>query len=91
MGKFKFNYAYFPVVFSSEDILLRVKSTLELKGINTRRYFYPSLNTLSFLSKTNSCPVSENIALRVLCLPLYPELSEEEADTIASIIIKVME
>lgn len=85
--KTRFNYAYFPIIFPSEKILLDVKGLLERNEINTRRYFYPSLNTLPFLSHTNPCPVSEDIALRVLCLPLYPGLSTEDVNNIVSIIL----
>ncbi len=86
----KFNYVYFPVVFPSEEILLKVKTALEFNGINTRRYFYPSLNTLAFLESTNSCPVSEDLSKKVLCLPLYPDLSLDDANAIVSIILKTI-
>lgn len=83
----KYNYAYFPTLFPTEKALLNTKSALEQKGINTRRYFYPSLNTLSFLNKTKTCPVSEDLARRVLCLPLYRELENEQVKQISSLIL----
>ncbi|RRB06351.1 DegT/DnrJ/EryC1/StrS family aminotransferase [Larkinella rosea] len=81
-----YNYAYYPVVFESEAKLLEVKTALEQVKINPRRYFYPSLNTLSFLKTTQPCPISEDIALRVLCLPMYPDLEEEVIDTVCRIV-----
>jgi dTDP-4-amino-4,6-dideoxygalactose transaminase len=74
----EYNYAYYPVFFPDEKTLLDTKAKLEKEGIGTRRYFYPSLNTLPYLSSTQPCPVAEDIASRVLCLPLYPDLSDEE-------------
>jgi dTDP-4-amino-4,6-dideoxygalactose transaminase len=74
----EYNYAYYPVFFPDEKSLLDTKAKLEEEGIGTRRYFYPSLNTLPYLSSTQPCPVAEDIASRVLCLPLYPDLSDEE-------------
>jgi dTDP-4-amino-4,6-dideoxygalactose transaminase len=74
----EYNYAYYPVFFPDEKSLLDTKSELEKEGIGTRRYFYPSLNTLPYLTTTQPCPVAEDIASRVLCLPLYPDLSDEE-------------
>jgi dTDP-4-amino-4,6-dideoxygalactose transaminase len=74
----EYNYAYYPVFFQDEKSLLDTKAELEKEGIGTRRYFYPSLNTLPYLSSTQPCPVAEDIASRVLCLPLYPDLSDEE-------------
>lgn len=85
-----FNYAYYPVVFESENVLMDVKDVLKENAINTRRYFYPSLNNLPFLCESNNCPVSEDISRRVLCLPLYPELAMSDVDRISSIILKVI-
>ncbi len=81
----EYNYSYFPVVFPSTELMLTVKRKLEENKINARRYFYPSLNRLPFL-KGNICPVSENIAGKVLCLPLYPDLENENIKKISKII-----
>lgn len=78
----EYNYAYFPVLFSSEDKLLTAQKILEENKIFTRRYFYPSLNTLPFLPNYIPCPVSETICSGILCLPLYYELEE-------SIVLKI--
>ena len=85
------NYAYFPVVFKNEETLLKVRAELVNNSINTRRYFYPSLNSLPYLSQKNSCPVSEDISLRVLCLPLYYGLEEENVKKICKIINTIVE
>lgn len=69
-----YNYAYYPIVIESEEKLLLLREALNKENIFPRRYFYPSLNTLSYIKDAASCPVSENIALRVLCLPLYADL-----------------
>ena len=81
-----YNYAYYPIVFDSEETLLRVVDSLKAQGISPRRYFYPSLNTLPFSVGHQPCPISEDISLRVLCLPLYPDLTEEDADRIAGVV-----
>ncbi|GAB3920238.1 DegT/DnrJ/EryC1/StrS family aminotransferase [Larkinella terrae] len=81
-----YNYAYYPVVFETEEKLLAVKAELETLDIFPRRYFYPSLNKLPFLKNYQPCPVSEDIALRVLCLPMYPDLEIEIIDTICKVV-----
>ncbi len=81
-----YNYAYFPVLFSTEEKLLKTKNLLEKNNILTRRYFYPSLNNLPYLNNPDSCPISENISRKVLCLPLYFGLEENKIDSISSII-----
>jgi dTDP-4-amino-4,6-dideoxygalactose transaminase len=82
----EYNYSYYPVIFNSEKELLKVKDNLAGNGINTRRYFYPSLNLLPYLKNAASCPVSESIAKRVLCLPSFYELSEAEQERISAIV-----
>src|SRR5204863_663749 len=36
-----YNYAYYPVIFPNQEMLLRVKSDLQKNGIAARRYFFP--------------------------------------------------
>lgn len=81
-----YNYAYYPIIFSSEDQLLRAKKALESQEIMPRRYFYPSLNILPYLTQRDSCPISESVALRILCLPLYVGLQDTDIEKIAHII-----
>jgi dTDP-4-amino-4,6-dideoxygalactose transaminase len=88
---FEYNYSYYPVVFEDEATLVEVKEKLMQNNIYPRRYFYPSLNTLPFLSGSNQCPVSEDISSRVLCLPLYHDLQPEEVERIAGIIVRCLE
>lgn len=87
---FEYNYAYYPVVFQNESQLLAVKQVLNSNQINPRRYFYPSLNTLPFLQTKQYCPVSEDISPRVLCLPLYDSLEQQEVLQISSLIKDVL-
>lgn len=80
------NYSYFPVVFKTEEDLLKVLKALNEKNVYPRRYFYPSINTFNKLFPTVSVPCSEDIASRILCLPLYYNLSTNEIDRIINII-----
>lgn len=87
---FEYNHAYYPVLFQNEEQLLRVKEILNVNMINPRRYFYPSLNTLPFLNTRQPCPVSEDISLRVLCLPLYDSLEIQDVKRISGLIKSAM-
>jgi len=80
------NYSYFPVVFDSEEMLLKVKAALNKQGINPRRYFYPSLDTLDYLQPHDKNKISRNIASRVLCLPIYPGLKQFYLQNIIEVI-----
>jgi dTDP-4-amino-4,6-dideoxygalactose transaminase len=79
----EYNYAYYPIILSSESQLLNVIEALKARQIFPRRYFYPSLNLLPYLKEKQRCPVSEDIAVRVMTLPLYPGLADEDARRIA--------
>ena len=83
---YEYNYAYYPVVLRDEAQLLAVKRALNSHNINPRRYFFPSLNTLPFLQVKQSCPVSEDISSRVLCLPLYDSLDEQDVLRISALV-----
>lgn len=84
------NYAYYPVVFKSEEELIRVFEVLKQDEIYPRRYFYPSLNKLSYIFDGESCPISEDISKRIACLPLYPALDMKMVEKICGIIRKVV-
>ncbi len=83
------NCAYFPVVFMTENQCLGVKAELEKAEIFPRRYFYPSLDGVNHWGKGN-CLNSHEISSRVLCLPLYHNLSFEEMEIIVRIIKRTM-
>lgn len=82
----KYNFAYFPIIFQSEESLLRVKEILNKSEIFPRRYFYPSLNSLEFLAPEDM-PISDDVSKRVLCLPLAFDLGVDVIKQIAGIII----
>lgn len=85
------NYAYFPVLFESEAQLLRVKKALNDADIYPRRYFYPSLDTLSYIEPKQHKPISRDIASKIMALPIYPELEEKDQMRIISIVRKILE
>ena len=77
------NGAYMPVLLANEAQCLALKERLAAEDIHTRRYFNPSLNTLGYVAGGTACPVSEDVASRVLCLPIYADLTGSEARAIA--------
>lgn len=83
----EWNYSYYPVIFSSEEVLLIVQSELQKESIVPRRYFYPSLNKVNYINGAEM-PISESIASRILCLPLYVGLPASDLEKIVSIINK---
>jgi len=79
------NYSYYPILFESEEALIATQKKLNANDIFPRRYFYPSLNRLPYLLY-EPIPISENVAARVMCLPLYVDLRQDEISKIIDII-----
>lgn len=83
------NYSYYPIIFESEEKLLNVQKILNKNQIFPRRYFYPSLNTIQFC-KTDKMPISESIAAKILCLPVYVGIDEIDLKKICELINKTI-
>lgn len=80
------NHAYAPVLFESENRLLDAEAKLKDKNILSRRYFYPSLNTLEYIKNKQVCESSIDIASRILCLPIYQDLKIAEQNIINGVL-----
>ena len=83
----EFNYSYYPIIFESEAQMKKAVDMLNANWIYPRRYFYPSLNQIKYVNGPGM-EVSESISKRVICLPLYYELTNEEIDFVCSILLK---
>ena len=85
----EYNYGYYPVVFKDHETMMRIRAKLLKNGVAPRRYFYPSLNKLPYLQHFGyrSCPVSESLASRILCLPLSDGLLKDEILKVSKVIM----
>lgn len=83
----EWNYSYYPVVFESEELLLKSVETLNANWVYPRRYFYPSLSTLDYVDRYE-VPVSESVSKRVLCLPMYHSLKQEDILFISRLLLR---
>lgn len=87
------NYAYFPVVFDGYKYTRNeIFEMLSEQGITARKYFYPLTNSFECYRNyptagTEKTPVAQHLALRVLTLPLYADLSLEDVDRICDVIL----
>ncbi len=82
------NYAYYPVVVETEELLHRCIAALNAHEIFVRRYFYPSLSQVLPYVEHAPMPMTEDIASRVMCLPLYHNLTLEEVDYISRMLLR---
>lgn len=83
------NYSYFPIFVKNSYKLSRdvIYEQLAANGIRGRRYFYPLVSEHSMYrniptSKVENLKSAYQLSRQVICLPLYPDLSEEQQDRI---------
>lgn len=88
------NYSYFPIRVAEPFPLSRdaLYERLKATDIFTRRYFYPLLSTLPMYRHLPSAApevlsVATEAASQILCLPIYPDLAEEDCARIVSAIL----
>jgi dTDP-4-amino-4,6-dideoxygalactose transaminase len=87
------NYAYFPVVFDEKVFGAsrnEVYAALVEQGITPRKYFYPLVSAFDCYRDAydpSDTPVALYLSLRVLTLPLYPDLPLEDVDRMCDIVI----
>lgn len=86
--KAEYNYAYYPILFKNEEALLKAVNSLQGVYVSSRRYFYPSLETLDYVTPDQEVKVSSDVSKRILCLPLYHDLSIEEVDMISRALLR---
>jgi dTDP-4-amino-4,6-dideoxygalactose transaminase len=87
------NYAYFPILVDSDYKMSRddLYSKMKENNIHPRRYFYPLISEFPMYSNLPSAnagnlPVATEIAKKILCLPIYPDLTMETVQNIVNLI-----
>jgi dTDP-4-amino-4,6-dideoxygalactose transaminase len=87
------NYAYFPILIHSDYSLSRDALYQKLKehGIYGRRYFYPLISDFPMYrsipsSQHSNLAVAVAASAKVLCLPIYPALTNEDIKRIVATI-----
>ncbi len=86
----EFNHAYFPIVLRDGGIREHVALAMNAQGIFPRRYFYPSLDRLPYVHPSGHCPISNSVAERVLCLPLYHPLSTNDQQLVVDVLLNAL-
>ena len=85
----QYNHAYVPVLMPTAEATEAVVSALRTQDIHPRRYFHPVLPDLAWLEDAG-VPVAREVAEKVLCLPLFHTLSDDEIDQICALIAEVL-
>lgn len=87
------NYIYFPALFDETKFGAgrdEVFKALKENGIYARKYFYPLTSNLKcFKGKyRGKTPTAEYVSERILSLPMYSSLSQEDIDRVCAVILK---
>lgn len=91
-----YNYPYYPIFIDngaegkSRD---EIYENLKKNNIHARRYFYPLVSEFSMYkgidsAKPSNLPIGKKLSKKVICLPIYPDLTEMEQDYIIEILLK---
>lgn len=88
------NYSYFPILIDADYPLSRdgLYDRLKEHAVFARRYFYPLITDFPMYRSLPSAhrdniPVATAAAQKVLCLPIYPELTAEQQRKIVDLIV----
>jgi dTDP-4-amino-4,6-dideoxygalactose transaminase len=92
-GNIRWNHAYFPILVGKNYPLTRDELYQKLRDnkIFSRRYFYPLISDFPMYrglpsAAPSNLPTARSISDRVLCLPLYPALGDEDVTRILEVI-----
>lgn len=90
------NNSYFPILVQHEYPISRDTLYQKLKDNNiyARRYFYPLISDFPMYRSMHSAhrenlPVATDAAAKVLCLPIYPALTEVDVHRVISLILGI--
>ena len=87
------NHAYFPILVEDTYPVSRdcLYDAFKEQQIFVRRYFYPLISDMqAYQNRTDiqqhPLPVAGQIARRILCLPIYPDLSPADVERVVAVV-----
>ena len=89
------NYSYYPVMVDENYPISRddLYNFFKTQNIYTRRYFYPLISSFSMYrhlasAKVENLSTADVVSKKILCLPIFPDLTEEEQQRVIDVIHK---
>lgn len=87
------NYSYFPILVDEPYPLSRdaLYQAMRAEGVFARRYFYPLISDFSVYrgllsSRQENLPNARYFASKVLCLPIFPTMSDKELFRVVKVV-----
>lgn len=81
----------FPVLMPSRGAADGAVATARARGMEVRRYYSPSLSALGVAGAVGRCEVSEDLAARMCCFPVYAGVSDVECAIMIDTLIAAVE
>jgi dTDP-4-amino-4,6-dideoxygalactose transaminase len=87
------NHAYFPILVGPDHPCRRDELYARMRAahIHARRYFYPLVSDFPMYrglasAQHHKLPVAHEVASQVICLPMHPELTEDDIERVVEVI-----
>lgn len=89
------NCSYFPILVDERYPVSRdeVYARMRDRGIFARRYFYPLISSFPMYrglpsAAPENLPVATRLANQVICLPIYPALTDDDVRRVADVVLQ---
>lgn len=89
------NHGFFPIMVEEAYPMTRdqLYDALRAAGVHARRYFYPLVAAFPMYAQLRSAsrtnlPIASRVAERVICLPIYPAMTDAEQARVVEVICK---
>ena len=89
------NYAYHPILVSDKSSVTRddIADALERENVYARKYFYPITSEFTAFRgrfTIQETPIAKSVSERILCLPLHPRMTPDDAKRIARTVLQTL-
>ena len=84
------SYKDLAVLFIDGASRAAAEHALAAHGVETKRYFHPAHTMPAFSAATRPLPVTDDVWSRVLCLPIYHDLADEQIDRVCDIVLDAL-
>jgi len=79
-------WQFFPLLLPGAEAAERFGAAAAARGMETRRYYVPALSSLSDVERLGPCPVAEDLATRICCLPVYADATPAEITELTAVL-----
>jgi perosamine synthetase len=83
----RYNYHLFPVLLRNRDERTAMMAAMWARFVDTSKIYSESVHEARRFGYGGGCPIAESVADRLITLPNYAALSEQETDRVAEVFL----